>query len=66
MRFQEGDIVRIAKDSEYYEGTNSYNPSDINGRITAITAGDHPINVDWDNNRRNRYRDYDLKLRSRS
>ena len=68
MRFQVGDIVRIAKSSEYY-GTGVSNPKDTEGKITSFDGGwgfaSHEIQVDWDNGCFNNYSESDLKLRRR-
>ena len=71
MRFQEGDTVRIAKNSEPYASNSEpyasnsgYNPKDMDGRIIDIIRG--RIAVQWGNGRQNGYDERDLKLRSRT
>lgn len=59
MRFNVGDIVRIAKDGRYY-GINKSNPKDTNGYIKRI--GGYMIRVCWDNDTENAYNEHDLKL----
>lgn len=64
--FKIGDIVRIDKLSEYYNGS-IYNPKDINGTVTSINNyGKHNIRVRWNNksNTSNSYRPGDLILSS--
>ena len=67
MRFQNGDIVRIAKGSPHYT-SERINPRDVDGKIIGIDDGDenpHNIRVNWDNGGSNMYRESDLRLRSR-
>ena len=61
MRFQEGDVVRIAKTSQYYNSNQSDNPRDMDGEITDVGA----IWVKWENGTENVYVESDLKLRRR-
>ena len=63
MRFQNGDIVRIAKSSHYYNNDEyGDNPRDMDGTITDVDE----IWVKWDNGQENVYEEHDLKLRRRS
>lgn len=69
MRFQVDDLVRIAKDSEYYTD-ETRNPKDTVGTISDIgqwgdSSEDHQIHVLWFNGHANSYRESDLKLRRR-
>ncbi len=70
-RFNQGDIVRISKDSEYfdedYEEDGSgdiHNPcANTNGKIRSFHAEyDGSIVVDWDNGNGNSYYERDLRL----
>ena len=67
MRFQVGDVVRIAKSSEYYSDDTN-NPKDVDGKIERFFNGidDHKIRVGWSNGNHNSYRESDLRLRSRT
>lgn len=68
MRFQVGDIVRIGKESEYYECDWRDNPKDMNGVITEFYeyGDDTRIMVVWDDGETNSYVELDLKLRGRN
>ena len=61
-----GDIVRICKKSQHYEGSAG-NPKDIDGKIISISRdymdADHGIKVRWNNGRANTYCTHDLKMR---
>lgn len=64
MRFIEGDIVRIAKNSWLY-GQGDENPSDIKGEISIVNDNEidnYPIRVYWENGYNCVYREKDLKL----
>ena len=65
MRFNEGDIVRIGKKSEWY-GLNAANPEDMDGEITDISDDLFPIFVRWDNGKRGCFNEEDLRLRKRA
>ncbi len=68
MRFLEGDIVRIAKDTCFYGEGGPSDPKDTNGIITYIDSIGHndndwfPISVKWDADHETSYREKDLKL----
>jgi len=60
MRHKVGDIVKIARKSEWYYGNeDSNNPKDVTGKIFKI---DSHIRVTWDNGMDNSYLEPDLKL----
>ena len=64
MRFNEGDVVRISKDSTYF-GRSNDNPRNVNGiitRINELTGLIMPITVEWVGGEVNVYREIDLKL----
>ena len=59
MRFIEGDIVKIARKSEWFNSTRSDNPN-VEGRV--IGVGSYSIKVNWDNSQSNYYGESDLAL----
>ena len=63
MRFQNGDIVRIGKNTRYY-GMSESNPRDMNGTTIEATSGLFGVCIDvrWDNGNINSYDEGDLKL----
>jgi hypothetical protein len=59
-KFKVGDIVRIAKTSGYYTGSDM-NPKDMDGRVMKVgSSDDHTYQVVWNNNVENSYREIDL------
>lgn len=65
MRFQAGDIVRIASNCVYIRnGGCDDNPKDTDGRIREINH--YVITVDWPNGEMNEYDEEDLRLRCRA
>ena len=61
MRFQTGDIVKISKQSEYYDTDVNYNPKDMAGKV--IMIGNNGVRVIWlHSNRSNGYKESDLRL----
>jgi len=65
MRFQSGDIVKIAKNSGFYSGSDS-DPKDLNGTVERNSESPFGIRVKWDNGYRNQYREHDLRLVKRN
>lgn len=59
MEFNVGDIVRIARTSEFWEYDTQWNPRYIDGEIYDI---DSTIYVRWSNNATNAYSEEDLEL----
>ncbi len=65
MRFNVGDIVRIAKSSQYYGDDREWNPKDTDGAIRYIDEDDGAV-VHWNNGERCWYEENDLKLRRKA
>lgn len=67
MRFQIGDIVKIAKTSEYYDSIESSHPRDIEGVVEEIDDDEEfRINVEWTNETYNYYNEESLRLVKRN
>lgn len=65
MRFQNGDIVKISKSSEYYGMDIKYNPRDIEGEIISTDfnpENPHNIRVKWAGGHYAQFREHDLRL----
>ena len=65
MRFREGDIVKIRKDSRYSnenEHAGSSNPPNTEGTVIEIRSGSLCVRTRWDNGLRNSYEEKDLGL----
>ena len=64
MRFQDGDVVKIAKSSKYY-GRGRHNPKDTEGKLwvgVGETGGGFDYKVTWGEGRKAWYNDNDLRL----
>ena len=61
MRFQDGDIVKIAKTSRFY-GRSRNNPKDIEGRLEVNSHMIFEYKVNWGEGKRAWYNDKDLRL----
>ena len=61
MRFQDGDIVKIAKNSRFY-GFSKNNPKDTEGTIRVNQNGRWQYKVNWGEGRSAWYGDNDLRL----
>jgi len=61
MRFQEGDIVKIAKTSRYYNSGGS-NVKDTEGTLKFTSESSFRYSVRWDAHRWAYYNDEDLRL----
>lgn len=61
MRFQEGDIVKISKKSQYY-GKSDNNPADTEGTVSLGRVGHFNYRVEWGEARWAYYNDEDLRL----
>lgn len=63
MRFKEGDIVKISKNSKWY-GWNAYNPKDVEGEVVElVTEFAYPVRVIFNgNNTDTVFEEKDLKL----
>ena len=61
MRFQDGDKVKIAKNSRFY-GLGWNNPKDKEGTLRVNQNGRWQYNVHWGEGRRAWYSDNDLRL----
>ena len=68
MRFEIGDIVKIAKTCEYYGADKYYNPKDTEGEIMSndgnrmVPDNPHTIRVNWDGAGDAYFREQDLRL----
>jgi len=63
-RFNIGDIVKIAKNSDFF-GTDDSNPGNVEGivdRTDLESANGYYVQVEWPNDCSNAYRDTDLRL----
>jgi len=62
MRHRIGDIVKIAKTSQFY-GRNIYCPKDVEGKIIEINYNQiSPVQVMWDNGCDCGFKENDLRL----
>ena len=64
-RFNERDVVKIAKRSNYYNRNCPEDPKNVEGIITSTwwqEDNENPIRVEWSNGESNIYNDRDLGL----
>lgn len=59
MNLKINDLVKIKKDSKYYND-GMFNPPNTIGRIVNIQNREYRFTVHWNNIIENYYRDYDL------
>jgi hypothetical protein len=61
-----GDRVRISKGSKWYGKDDAYNPIYVTGTVSAAwehdLSGEYCYDVEWDNGKKNGYREGDLYL----
>ena len=61
-----GDRVRISKGSRWYGKDDAYNPIYVTGTVSAAwrhdLSGEYCYDVEWDNGKKNGYREGDLYL----
>ena len=65
MRFLDGDVVKIAKNSRFY-GSGESNPKDTEGTVRVIQSSIWQYSVNWGEGRNAGYNDNDLRLVRRS
>ena len=64
-RFNVGDMVRIAKSSEYYGIGLTWVPEDTDGKVISASRSGS-VEVDWGDDISSYYWEHDLKLRKKA